>query len=360
MKKLFVILLAVAMTLSLAVMASAATFSPYVGGEFQLSYTGLKADSDAKTPFDLGSGGKSMMKAYVQGKVEDADTNTWAVIGAKMTCWNVAVGDQPVNAPDATHPTSWVAGHTNWDVLYSAGINKIGGVLDIQYSTDDHDTTLRGLTPFYPSTWPDNGVNKYGGDPYFTRRLGGANDGTFNFDLNMESVVVNFMVKPNQGTDAAMGMTLAGTFKFDAGNVYAGYATRTDKTTDMIVGGEFKAGDAMNIKANYVMTQPDGGTSSSLFQGNVEFTELKLTAILLYDMKYQFAGKDSTLGVGLEYAGLADGKFKVGGKYIVDDNLMQAYGIYKYGIFDVEAGYAKAKAVQTDGFVYASIHAGLW
>jgi hypothetical protein len=349
LKKLFVILLAVALTLSLAAMASAATFSPYVGGEFQLNYTGLKTDADAKTPFGLGSGDQSMMKAYVQGRVEDADTNTWAQIGAKLTCWN----------------------NPAWDLLYSAGINKVGGILDISYNTDDHDTTLRGLTPFFT----DHGINKYGGDPYFTHRLGGAGNGTFNFDVNTDSLTVNAMVLPNQGADATMPYTLAGTFKFDAGNVYVGYATEGNKTTHLTVGGQFKASDAITVSAQYATRQPDGGSSVSIFQGNVNFTELKLNATLMYDMKYNnydvntptsprydpsLAVKDSVLGVGVEYTGLADGKFIVGGKYVADDHLTEAYGIYKFGIFDVQLGYAKSIDVQTDGFVFASLHAGMW
>lgn len=325
MKKLFVILLAVALTLSLATVASAATFSPYVGGEFQLTYYSNGGDD----PFLSGNGRQSMMKAYVAGDVSDEDTNTWARIGAKMTCWGVG----------------------GWDLLYSAGVRKVGGIVDIQYSTDDYETTLRGLTPI----WRDV-TAKFGGDPYFTNRLSNA----FGFDVNTDNVTVNFGVDAN---GAQRKMVAAGTFKFDAGNVYVGYASLGTDNTQMIVGGQFKAGDALTINANYVNGSAAfisgmraGATEAGgAFQATVSLDEMKLAATLMYDMKYRYA-KDSTLGVNVEYSGID--KFTVGGSWIADDNLMEVYGIYKYGIFDIRPGYAKEG--NADGYFYLALHAGLW
>ncbi len=325
MKKLFVILLAVAMTLSLAVVASAATFSPYVGGEFQLTYL---SNGDT-APFTLVDGTLSMMKAYVQGRVDDEATNTWAQIGAKMTCWGVG----------------------GWDILYSAGIKKVGGVLDIQFSTDDYETTLRGQTPLY-----QGGVAKFGGDPYFTNRL----QNSFGFDVNTDNVTVN--IGTTAGITNASGIVnelgkqivAAGTFKFDAGKAYVGYAKLSDTESNMIVGAEMKLGFG-TVKADYYMV--DDGSSSSTFQAGVSLDEAKLAATLMYDMKQWNPSADSTIGVGVEYSGVD--KLTLGVKYFnLTDASYEVYGVYKYGVFDIRPGYAKVG--NADGFFYLALHAGMW
>jgi hypothetical protein len=320
LKKLFVILLVVAMTLSLSMLASAANFSPYVGGEFQLTY---RSDGDTD-PFSLYSGDKSMMKAYVQGRVDDADTNTWAQIGVKMTCW----------------------GAGTWDLLYSAGVKKVGGIVDIQFSTDDYESTLRGQTPL------NNGAYKFGGDPFFVNRLSNA----FGFDINTESVTVNIgtLAGIDGVNELGKQIVAAGTFKFDANKVYVGYAKLSDTDSNMIVGAEVKLGFG-TIKADYYMVNT--GSTVSTFQANVSFDEAKLNATLMYDMKNRFAA-DSTIGVGVEYAGID--KLTLGVKYFATDPDagMEVYGIYKAGIFDIRPGYAKDGAA--DGYFYLALHAGLW
>lgn len=347
MKKLFVILLAVALTLSLAVVASAATFSPYVGGEFQLTY---RSDGDT-SPFSLGDGNNSMLKAYVQGKVEDADTNTWAQIGAKLTCWNRNGGDKLVQDPDANHGTgveNWVPGTTTWEILYSVGIKKVGGILDIQFSTDDYEATLRGQTPL------NNGAYKFGGDPFFCNRI----NNSFGFDINSDSVTVNIGTTAGIANANELGKVIvaSGTVKFDAGQVYAGYAKLSDTNSNFIVGGQFKAGDALTIKADYYSVNT--GSTASTFQGSVSFDELKLAATLMYDLKNRFAtATDNTIGVGVEYSGVD--KLSLGAKYFnTTDAAYEVYGIYKLGVIDVRPGYADDGA--GDGYFYLAAHVGLW
>lgn len=344
MKKLFVILLAVALTLSLAAVASAATFSPYVGGELQLTYMSNAASSD--NPIFAGNGGNSMMKAYVQGKVEDADTNTWAQIGAKLTCWTWIWN----NPSDPKTPFGW-------DLLYSAGVKQVGGVMDIQYSTDDYETTLRGQTPLYR-----DGIAKFGGDPFFVNRLNHA----FGFDVNTDNMTVNVGVTAgivdngyNNTPVVYDGLfkkfVVAGTFKFDAGKVHVGYASLGTNNSNMIVGGEFKLGFG-TLKADYYMVNT--ATSTSTFQAGVSFDEMKLAATLMYDMKQWNPAKDSTIGLGVEYSGID--KLTLGMKYfMLDDAAYEVYGIVKAGIFDVRPGYAKQSGVQ-NGFFYLALHAGLW
>jgi len=349
LKKLFVILLAVAMILSVSVLASAATFSPYVGGEFQLTYVGANGTSTA--PFTLNSGGNglmgnSMMKFYAAGEVKDEDTNTWAKIGAKLTCWNrtATVSYDDDQATVGTFEQSI----STWDLLYSAGIKKVGGIMDIQFSTDDYETTLRGQTPLYR-----DGIAKFGGDPFFVNRLNNA----FGFDVNTDNVTVNI------GTDAGVAgvnelgkrIVAAGTFKFDAGKAYVGYAKLSDTNSNMIVGAEMKLGFG-TLKADYYMVNT--GTSTSAFQANVSLDEMKLAATLLYDMKQALSATEDTIGVGVEYSGIE--KFTLGVKYFTTkpDAGMEVYGVYKYGIFDIRPGYAKMGAA--DGVFYLALHAGMW
>lgn len=378
MKKLFVILLAVALTLSLAAMASAATFSPYVGGEFQLTYTSQSSTNTA--PMTLGSGNNSMMKAYVQGRVEDADTNTWAQIGAKLTCWNnsssstteyIVKNDKDLDG-DGTNDNYVVVvdNDNNFDLLYSAGIKKVGGIVDIQFTTDDIETTLRGQTPL------NNGVYKFGGDPFFTNRLNNA----FGFDVNTDSVTVNLAVNAGVNTVNELGKAIVagGTFKMDAGKVYVGYAILPKETSgsyadldksQYLVGAEFKAG-SMTIKADYVgasiaklgnigtTTRTEAG---SAFQGAVSFDEMKLAATVLYDMNYSLVNtstEKNNFGVGVEYSGFD--KLTLGAKYFSTqpNSGMEVYGIYKAGVFDIRPGYAKEGAA--DGYFYLAAHVGMW
>lgn len=334
MKKLLVLALAVVLTLSLTVVASAATFDPYVGGVFQLTYLG--DDANENTPIKLlgddGKGDRSMVKAYVTGTVKDEETNTWAKIGARLHAWSAGQDYNPV---------------------FEAGIKKIGDVLDIWYTNDENANTLRGQERLYYAE-----PHKFGPDPIFCHRVGNV----FGFDYGSDAVDVNVTYKPNKSSDDAdneIGAAL--TVKFDAGKVYFGTFSDEAKNSDSILGGEFKAGFG-TIKADYYMVSPDGGDDASLIQAAVSIDAIKLNVTVLADDKCVFK-TDGGTGFGIEYTGVE--KFTFGYKALTANedadegkNLTDIYVGYKWGIFNTRIG--SAKMGDGDNFVYATAQVNMW
>jgi hypothetical protein len=331
MKKLLVLALAVVLTLSLTVVATAATFDPYVGGVFQLTYLGDDANED--TPIQLlEDGDRSMVKAYVTGTVKDEETNTWAKIGARLHAWSAGADYNPV---------------------FEAGIKQIGDALDIWYTNDENDKTLRGQERLYYAE-----PHKFGPDPIFCHRVGNV----LGFDYGSDMVDVNVTYKPNKtNDDASNEIGAAITVKFDAGKVYFGTFSDEDKDSDSIVGGEFKAGFG-TIKADYFMDSPDGGDDTSLIQAAASIDAINLNVTVLVDDKYVFE-TDGGTGFGIEYTGVEN--FTFGYKALTasedadeDGNLSDIYVGYKWGIFNTRIG--SAKMGDGDNFVYATAQVNMW
>lgn len=332
MKKLLVLALAVVLTLSLTVVASAATFDPYVGGVFQLTYLG--DDANENSPIQLlDDADRSMFKAYVTGTVKDEETNTWAKIGARLHGWS---------------------GGADYNPVYEAGIKKIGDVLDIWYTNDENDKTLRGQERLYYLQ-----PHKFGPDPIFCHRVGNV----FGFDYGSDIIDINVTYKPNKPSDNADNeIAAAFTVKFDAGKVYFGTYNAENKDSDSIIGGEFNAGFG-TIKADYYMESPDKGDDASLIQAAVGIDAIKLNITVVSDDKVVFKN-DGGVGFGIEWSGID--KLTIGYKAFAanekideDKNFNDIYVGYKWGIFNTRIGSAQI-GEDGDSFVYATAQVNMW
>lgn len=336
MKKLLVLALAVVLTLSLTVVASAATFDPYVGGEFQLIYSEDLVNEDAPVtsinpPWSYGHGSHGRYKSYVTGTVKDEETNTWAKVGVLFKCWNES---------DPTHKA-----------IYEAGIKGIADAIDIWYTNDENPNTKRGMVPLVQDPM------KFGGDPGFSNGVEGDPIG---IDYNSDNVTVNFIYDLNKASaDADNLFAIAATIKFDGGSVWVG--TRNygaNKLDQSGVGMTYGFGFG-TLSVDYVTEKPDSGDAASYIQAGMNFTDLGLEAILLMD-DGKFCGVDGGMGVGLTYN--INDKFYVGGKLIspdtdgMEDSTEYYLGI-KHGVLETRIG---AGEMNTESYFYATVHAGLW
>ncbi len=343
MKKLLVLALAVVLTLSLTVVASAATFDPYVGGEFQLFYssdmdltnnTYLK-DGSEDTPLSsaFGSGTYARYKAYVTGTVKDEETNTWAKIGMLSKIW----------AGDANVP------------VYEAGIKKLGDVLDIWYTNDENPNTKRGQVAIAwaggPSSQPPA---KFGGDPGFSNGIGDV----LGFDYNKDNVTVNVIYGPNKDAAGDTLTAIAATIKFDGGNVWVGTRNRINDGDQTGVGMQYGLGLG-TLSVDYIQEKPEDGDSVSYIQANMNFTDLKLDTTLLMD-DGKFFGEDGGMGVGLVY-NISD-KYYVGAKMLSPDtedaeDLTEYYFGIKHGVLETRIGSCDDG---NESYTYVTVHAGMW
>ena len=363
MKKLSVILLALAMTLSLAVVASAAEFSPYLGGEFQLMYWREKEkDPYEYAPFRLEDNGTyARYKVMLTGVVEDEETGTWAKIGAKLSTWNpkaIEMDKEKVKA--ANNADEFNDAFSYGDAvaatkIYEAGIKGLfDGVLDIWYTNDEYANAKRGQ--IFLDTTP---IGKFGGDPV----LGDGPGDMFAFDLNFDSAKINFGIDMNKTSkDVDNAMIGAGTLFFDGGEAYVGYYKQENKDTKMVVGGSYDF-DIVTIKADYYQESPDGKDSVNQIQVAGTLNDFGLKATVLVDGKKRFQ-TDGGYGVGVEYTGFEN--FVLGARLInakdkADEgsNLQDIYVGYNFGVFETRVGVGK-EGKDGDSIFYAAAHVGMW
>lgn len=342
MKKLLVLALAVVLTLSLTVVASAATFDPYVGGEFQLIYSSdaLGDETPLSSTFDNGT--YARYKAYVMGKVSDEETGTWARVGMLSKVW---------------------AGDANLCV-YEAGIKGIGDVLDIWYTNDENPNTKRGQVAIAwaggPSSQPPL---KFGGDPGFSNGIGGD---ALGFDFNNDNVTINLVYDPNEDANGDPLTAIAATFKFDGGNVWVGTRNRLNDTNGDGVADSEQTGVGMQygfgfgtLSVDYITETPEDGDDMNYAQANMNFTDLGLDVTLLID-DGKFFGEDGGMGIGANYN--IGEKYYVGAKLLSPDyedaeDLTEYYFGIKHGVLETRIG---SYDTGEDSFFYATVHAGLW
>ncbi len=412
MKKLLVLSLVVVLTLSLAAIASAATFDPYVGGRITWAYMSVSDKTSAdlfgatsNAPVTLNNSG---LKMLLKGKISDEETGTWATIGAHINNW------------DATTKA------TLNNNIRDFGINNIGGSnVSVWYTNWENENMKRGQDRIR-----DIGVAKYHRDPMFDHAVADALGIDYNSDtvkvnigyvLNKKDKVDTVLTKTEKAeiaavadpaTKAAMIAHLgddaynftyddngvwgnetiaAATFKFDGGDVHVGLWNGTSDvnkvtfaTSETAVGanmtlgfgslavdyvskslGDDSFGKAAKDQISYGGKKYSGG---SQIQAKVSFTDLKLDVTLLSDSKYTFGTKGGT-GYELRY-GIND-KFYVGyGALKASDkgdakagNMTDMYVGYKYGVLDFRAGSGskgEGKGVKDNGVTYISCYASLW
>ena len=362
MKKLFVLALAVVLTLSLTAVASAATFDPYIGGRITWSYV----ESDHKdydgNPVHLDNSG---IKLLLKGKVTHEETGTWGAIGAKIDGWPNDEGD--LNGPNA---------------IYDFGINNIGGSnFSIWYSNWENENMNRGQGRIH-----DSAPAKYHEDFLFDRDMANV----IGIDYKTDKLAVNFGYVPDENkNNGDNDFQIAFTYNFDGGKVHAGYwssaadkdwfqypqvqvnNTKPVEVKEYIIGGEFKAGFG-TIKADYITLDCDdikyngnkvydGG---SLAQVNVSFDDLKFDVTLVYDDGYKFK-TDGGYGYQIRYTGfdnitLAYRAFEADKKVDEHENFTDFYIGYKYGIFETRLGYGTVGEGKDNDRLYASVYISFW
>lgn len=378
MKKLSVILLALAMTLSLAVVASAANFEPYLGGEFQVTYIGAEDVED--TPIYVENGGTwARFKLMLTGTVEDEETGTWAKIGAKLHTWGEG------RAP-----------------IYEAGIKGLfDGTLDVWFNGHEYENAKRGQIPLWTP------MAKFGGDPLFDAAPGNVfafdyNSGniTFNlgYDLNKPTFDSEKLLKEYKGKYKGKNTIItAATLNFDMGKAHFAYQGKTVSITEddvtvpldetrFLVGGEL-AFDFGTIALDYhsvnlsnddeaVKAYNDGNkvdVTKSALQAAISLNDLGLKGTFVLDKGAYFSNADDDdddkfggMGFGIEYTGIEN--LTIGARMMRADkkeyeskDMTDIYVGYKFGVFDTRVGVYKVEGENDgDNVFYAAAHVGMW
>jgi len=352
MKKLLVLALAVVLTLSLTVVAVAATWDPYVGGRVQLNFI-----SDDDDDNDLLTYGNSGLKLKIQGTVSDKDTGTWATIGVLAAGWPDSTTD--VLGPDGddagTEPDELTINSSISGPHYDFGIKNVGGSnLSIWFTNWENENMKRGQAQVY-NIMP----NQYHDDPMFNQTLTYG----LGFDYATDNVKVNIGIDPNDNAYDSNMLIASATINFDGGDVHFG--TKDDgNTSEMIVGGSYKLGFG-TLKFDYVAEDSEAGDDGNIIQAAVSFDELKFDVTIISDAKYKYE-TDGGMGYQLRYTGLADGKVTVCYKNVEaevagDGKFTDIYVGYKFGIFETRLGSASVDdGVTENDYTYVSAYASLW
>ncbi|MGE5607200.1 MAG: hypothetical protein ACM3YE_16105 [Bacteroidota bacterium] len=379
MKKLLVLALVVVLTLSLTVVAYAATFDPYVGGRITWAY--IDSDDDAKKD-EHTTTKNSGIKMLLKGKINDEETGTWGAIGAQIDGWP---NDRELSGPKA---------------IYDFGINNLGGSnFNLWYTNWENENAKRGQDRLRGLDYA-----MYHRDPMFDHSLADA----IGIDYKTDNVVINFGFVPDKKSyknltpaaeaalkaidkDATLDpvqkrdakylitedpasydsgvydkneMIVAATFKFDGGNVHAGHYIAPSEDTETIIGAEYQLGFG-TIKVDYLTAEPKTGDSTSQAQAAVFFDDLKFDVTLLMDDKYTFS-KDGGMGYQIRYTGID--KVTIGyaaleaeDKVNEDKNMTDFFVGYKFGILETRIGAATlGEGKAQEKITYVSAYASFW
>ncbi|NLY75677.1 MAG: hypothetical protein GX075_10265 [Firmicutes bacterium] len=347
MKKLLVLALAMVLTFSLAVAASAATLDPYVGGRITWSYV----DSDARENMPSGVY-NSGIKLLLKGTVKDEETGSWGTIGAKLDAWPLnGYYEDPVKHNDKGLAVSGI---------YEFGINGVGGSnFNIWYTNFENEKGNQGMDRM----WGIDPLQTHT-DCMFDRDL---TDNVLGIDYVTDTVEVNFAYGLNTyDKDKDNEMSIAATFKFDGGDIHVGHYNDKDGFSEINVGGSYKLGFG-TIKADYLNASVDtpGAEDASIIQVGASVDAINFEAMVGMDDGYQFAEG------GLLY----DLKFKPIDNVTLcyraaqadeeadeENNYTNFYVGYKYGVIEARLGtYTKAADTPSEEEgVYASCYVSFW
>lgn len=381
MKKLLALTLSVVLVLSLTVVASAATFDPYIGGRITWAYK--DGDQFEDDPVTLNNGG---IKLLLRGRVTDEATGTWGAIGAKIDGW-------PDNNGSLGESKS----------IYDFGINNIGGSnFSIWYSNWENENMNRGQGRIYNVT-----PAMYHEDMMFDRDMSNV----IGIDYKTDNLIINFGYVPDkidiktlnpevkaeidqlkeenktaeglqkaenearikmlENADSSYDVTkakdnamqIAATYLFDGGDVHVGHYIDPEEWSESIIGCAFDAGFG-TIKADHLIHSPDDGDSSSITQVGVSFDALNFDITLVMDDKYRFE-TDGGYGYQIRYTGIENVTFcykamEAEDKKDEEDNFTDLYVGYKYGVLETRLGYGTEGEGDDNDFVYASVYVNFW
>ena len=349
MKKLLVVLMAVAMTVSVASSAMAADLSYWMGGDFYYFFT----TADGDRGFNQSTGTftvDSLLTARIQ------EGNTWAQMWYFSDTWNFADDGR--------------TGQASNNLRYAFGIDNIGGSTNIGFSTKDTGIANIGQNALGEL------FNDFKADPIFnTYDMPGSLNIAYNsdsFTLKAEAQVMDDLGFAwsgrglngyNEGN--ARKYALSGAVKFDGGDVHFGY--KKEEMNDdalILIGSNFMAGDVA-VKLDFYMHEGGltefgevGAHRGNSFQGNVAWD--RFDATLFYNMP-EADGVDEILGLGFNYK--ATDKLGLGLKYFDNaaaDAIYEVYGLYDMGAFDVKFGIVDDCRVSDDLFFLVGVHASIW
>lgn len=406
MKKLLIVLLVVAMMLSLASMAFAATFSTWMGGRLYMDY---KSNNNGRQLVSINKYGADEALNGRQGVSPAMYPNTYSneTIGQMtMTC--------QVTQGNSFAGYKWVnevfCSMTKFDqyFFYFAGQkNLLDGTFDWQFNTGNVASTIMGQPRVNAAGNQGNGLDSYGGfDPMFYNRPKQIFALSYHPNTNL---TVNAEVSPNsqdcKSDDGNYHMdakpwVVAITYKFDANNkVYGGYSGPSDTVSGLnwIVGGQMVLGDFATLKGDYWQYCETNGNwyADGKFYNHLNYpgTDMVDSGIQPWKGYWQFALNVKQLktnfvpfyaadynqpnnnygGIQIDYSGF--NKITLGTKYFTntlggsgsastlgqDVSKYGVYAIYYVGAFDFRAGYTVTDT-KTDVGKYWSIgvHASLY
>ncbi|NLY75892.1 MAG: hypothetical protein GX075_11430 [Firmicutes bacterium] len=364
MKKLLVLALAMVLTFSLAVAASAANLDHYVGGRVQLNY--ISDDDDTNDVLTYGNSG---LKLKIQGTVSDEATGTWATIGVVASGWPDSTTDVGAPKGDQSDKDKVTLQTAVSGTHYDFGIKNINGSnLSIWFTNWENENMKRGQPQVY-SILP----NQYHDDPMFNRTLGYG----LGFDYVTDALKVNIGYDPNENDNDANNLIAAVTFNFDGGEFHLG-SFDDGAETEINVGGSYKLGFG-TVKLDYVAKEKEADNiDGSIIQAAVFFDDLKFDVTLISDSKYKYK-TDGGTGYQIRYTGLADGKVTIGyramnakddadavgtpdgASFKLDGNFTDIFIGYKFGIFETRIGSASTgDGDSKNDYTYLSAYASLW
>jgi len=326
LKKLLVVLLAAVMVLSLAAVAMAADVSTWMGGDLFFKYNSVaKGWVNDDNTFTVGN---------ITAKV--SKDNTWAKTFLNIDTWQ----GTPING----------------GLHYAFGVDKLGGMVSLSFSTKDQDICNIGQVPMMDL------FDDFKGDPYFdTYSFGNSAAMVIDsdtFTVKAEAVIIGAAVENAYAIDAI--------YKFDGGKAYVAWQGNRchydggswggEAGSRLIdAGTEFKLGD-LGIKADLWMNTVAGTATSNVFQGNVASGPWDAT--LVYVMPN---GGNGVFGVGGNYK--VGENLTVGAKYMAYNPNAQyeLLATYQYGVLGLRVGYINpGTGSSDDNYFVLGVHAGIW
>ncbi len=360
MKKFLVLALVVVLTLSFAVVASAAALDAYVGGRLTWSYVDTDyvdpntGASRENAPSGTGNGG---IKLLLKGTVRDEETGTWGTIGAKLDGWEYAGGKD-----------------LNTSGIYEFGIDGVAGSnFNVWYTNFENEKGNQGMARIY-----NIDVLQTHTDCMFDRDL---LDHVLGVDYVSDNVRVNLGYEFNENAIADGNiMSIAAGFKFDGGEVHVGnYDGKISnnvtgnsevKASEINVGGSYAFGFG-TISFDYLgqSYDPSGMEDSSVIQvgATVDAINLGVTVAALDGIQF----KDGGIAYELKYKPLDNVTLCYRAATADEDadegnNFTNFYVGYNYGLIEARVGMytkgedEKANNIKQDDGVYASCYVSFW
>jgi len=322
LKKLLIVLLVVAMTLSLTAIAFGATVNTYMGGRWYFTW---RSNNNGVTNIDLNraSAGEALWDnrtmITMNWSVKAESGNSWAKLQ-----WLCEVWSNP----------------NTGNFTYAIGQNNIADMIDWQFNTGNASTTLIGQASIV-------GIDTLGPyDPMFFNRP----KQIFAIGIHTDALKLNIEASPNDLNGDGLKMWVAAlTYKMDAGDIHVGITGQTDIVggASYIVGTKYKLEGLGTLVADYYSaTGSAGGVlnswSANQFQAGLSLDEMKMNFVVAYVMPNSADATQNFLGLQAAYTGID--KISLNVRYFADDangtkHGYELFGTYNVGAFNLRLGY---------------------